>query len=131
MVRLRIKYFNSTLLVIVNGILSRVHDAIPLFVGDVLYAVMIYFMVRFALPKTKSLIAFSIAFALCFTIEIQQTIDTEWLVALRKTTLGHYVLGQGFLWSDLLYYAMGTIIASAFDMAAFGKRKKTYVTTFS
>ncbi|MGO4770323.1 DUF2809 domain-containing protein [Flavobacterium sp. W22_SRS_FK3] len=33
------------------------------------------------------------------------------MIELRKTLFGRYVLGQGFLWSDILAYTLGIIIA--------------------
>ncbi|GAA6770667.1 hypothetical protein AAGS39_14120 [Flavobacterium sp. CGRL2] len=38
--------------------------------------------------------------------------QAEWIVELRKTLFGRYVLGQGFLWTDILAYTFG--IAYAF-----------------
>jgi hypothetical protein len=31
----------------------------------------------------------------------------NWIDTIRKTTLGGLILGYGFLWSDLLAYAIG------------------------
>ncbi len=56
-----------------------------------------------------------LALVFCFCIEFLQLCRTEWLLAIRRTTLGHYVLGQGFLWSDLGYYTLGIIIAFLMD----------------
>jgi hypothetical protein len=125
MSKARITYLLIIFSVILTGILSRKLDFIPLLVGDVLYAVMIYFMVRFVLLKNKSSVIFITALLLCFAIEFQQTIDTEWLVALRKTLPGKYILGQGFLWSDLLYYSFGAglgYIADAFLLRNYNSR---------
>jgi hypothetical protein len=51
----------------------------------------------------------------CFDIEILQLVQIDWLLAIRKTTLGHYILGQGFLWLDLLCYVIGSFTAYYFD----------------
>lgn len=103
----RFTYFCSILFIVLLGIASRTFNSIPLFVGDVLYAVMMYFIVRFLLPNKKSSSVFFIALLLCFAIELQQTLDFSWLVSIRKTLPGKYILGQGFLWSDLIYYSLG------------------------
>lgn len=107
MSKARITYLIVIFFVILIGILSRKLDFIPLFVGDVLYAVMMYFIMRFFLPQKKSSLVFFIALLLCFAIEFQQLITAEWLIAIRQTLPGKYILGQGFLWSDLLYYSFG------------------------
>jgi Protein of unknown function (DUF2809) len=43
--------------------------------------------------------------------EVSQLWHTPWLDAIRHTTVGRLMLGLGFLWSDLVCYAVGTIIA--------------------
>ena len=42
-----------------------------------------------------------------FAIEFSQMLTPDWLVKIRSTFLGHMLLGQGFLWSDLLAYTIG------------------------
>lgn len=111
----RIRYFLFIFLIILLGILSRAFDFIPLFIGDILYATMIYFMVRFIFPKSKYSLVFLTALLFCFVIEFQQNVNIAWLVNLRKTLIGHYILGQGFLWSDLAYYSLGVFLGYAID----------------
>ena len=45
-----------------------------------------------------------------FLVEFSQILSFDWLVRLRSTFLGHMLLGQGFLWIDLLAYTIGVII---------------------
>ncbi|MFC4815780.1 DUF2809 domain-containing protein [Flavobacterium sp. GCM10023249] len=116
MVKTRLTYFCCILFIIVLGIASRAFGSIPLFVGDVLYAVMMYCIVGFLLPNKKYSYIFSIALLLCFAIEFQQTLQYEWLVTLRLTLPGKYILGQGFLWSDLIYYSLGTGLGYVADV---------------
>lgn len=111
----RFIYFILALLTIVLGIASRKTVGIPLFVGDILYAVMVYFGFRWLFVKSKILWQIGLPLLFCFLIEIQQLSTAAALVAIRETTLGHYVLGQGFLWSDLLCYSMGIGLAYAVD----------------
>lgn len=110
MQKARITYFTVVFLIILTGISSRKLDLVPLFVGDVLYAMMIYFMVRFIFPIKKPCFIFISALLLCYAIEFQQRIDIGWLVTIRKTVSGHYILGQGFLWSDLIGYFAGVLL---------------------
>lgn len=103
----RFIYFILALLTIVLGIASRKIVGIPLLMGDILYAVLVYFGFRWLLVKSKAPWQIGLPLLFCFAIEIQQLSTAAALVAIRETTLGHYVLGQGFLWSDLLCYTMG------------------------
>ena len=45
-----------------------------------------------------------------YAVEFSQMLSSEWLVKLRSTFLGHMLLGQGFLWIDLIAYTIGIII---------------------
>ncbi|WP_264549967.1 DUF2809 domain-containing protein [Flavobacterium sp. N2820] len=111
----QLNYFILILFVIILGILSRKISDIPLFIGDVLYAVLIYFGLRFLFIHLKIHKTFLLSLLFCFSIEILQLVQIDWLIGLRKTTLGHYILGQGFLWLDLLCYIFGTLIAFVID----------------
>jgi hypothetical protein len=51
----------------------------------------------------------------CYLIELQQLYNAEWIIAIRNTTLGNYILGQGFLWSDLVCYTFGVGVAFCID----------------
>ena len=111
----RFAYFILALLTIVSGIASRKIVGIPLLMGDILYAVLVYFGFRWLLVKSKAPWQIGLPLLFCFAIEIQQLSTAAALVAIRETTLGHYVLGQGFLWSDLLCYTMGIGLGYVID----------------
>jgi hypothetical protein len=97
------------------GILSRKIGAIPMLVGDILYAVMIYFGCRFLFIQIDNYRKITIPLVICYGIELQQLYNSKWIIEIRNTTLGHYVLGQGFLWSDLVCYTAGIVMAFAID----------------
>ena len=111
----RITYFIITLIVLFLGIVSRKIADIPLFFGDILYAVLIYIGIRFLFIHWNIYKTFLVSLLFCFSIEILQLVKFDWLVTLRTTTPGHYILGQGFLWSDLICYFIGTTIAFISD----------------
>ena len=108
----RVYYFIIFLSIIFLGILSRKISFIPLWIGDFLYAVMIYFLVRIFLPSKKAFLIAFISILICYSIEFLQLYQANWIIEIRKTLFGRYVLGQGFLWSDILAYTFG--IASSF-----------------
>jgi hypothetical protein len=109
------RYVWIALAVVCLGILSRKIPAIPLFIGDILYAVMMYFMLRIILLYKKRTMAAILALLFCYVIEGLQLYQAEWMIGLRKTLLGKYILGQGFLWSDLLCYTLGVVLAFWID----------------
>lgn len=118
----RLKYLLFILSVLILGILSRKISGIPLFVGDILYAVLIYFGFRFLIMDKKKSTSLLMSLLFCFGIEILQLVQIDWLIAIRKTTLGHYILGQGFLWSDLICYFFGSFMAYFFDKLLLSSR---------
>ena len=77
------------------------------YLGDTLWALMVFLMFGFLLP-TKSTLSIGIAaLAFSFCIEISQLYHAAWIDAIRANPLGGLVLGFGFLWSDLLCYTAG------------------------
>lgn len=107
----RFSYFIIVVITIIAGLLSRKIAFIPFFVGDFLYAVMIYFGIRFVFISLNRKSAAIIGLSLCYAIELLQLYDAQWLLAFRNTFLGRSILGQGFLWSDLIAYSFGVIVA--------------------
>jgi ABC-type Fe3+-siderophore transport system permease subunit len=95
---------------IIIGLLSRHFSFIPLFIGDILWALMVYFIVRFLFVRkpVKFIVTGSLLF--CYLIEFSQLYKAPWINELRHTLFGRLVLGEGFLWSDLLCYTVGVVI---------------------
>ena len=105
----RIHYAILFVLIIGLGLLSRTVSFIPLFVGDMLYAMMMGALFRFVfISKSLSAVCFG-SLMLCFSIECSQLLTYDWLMNVRATVLGKLIFGQGFLWSDLFAYIGGTL----------------------
>jgi hypothetical protein len=119
MIKSRLKYLICAILIMAIGLASRYFSTpdsfIYMHVGDVLWAMMIYFGFRFLNPRQVYKTSAWIAITFCFLIEISQLYQAEWLNAIRRTTLGGLILGFGFLWSDLVGYCVGVFLASLFD----------------
>ncbi|KFN01758.1 DUF2809 domain-containing protein [Bacillus clarus] len=110
--RNRILYAAFTILVIVLGLSSRkfayaLPDVLNAYLGDALWALMIFTGFGFLFPKigTRKLTLISLLF--CYGIEMSQLYHAEWIDHIRATTLGGLVLGYGFLWSDIFAYTIG------------------------
>lgn len=100
---------------ILLGVLSRKVNRIPLYIGDILYAVMVYFGIRMLFIHFNEQQKIFGPLFICYLIEIQQLCNAPWLVAIRKTILGHYALGEGFLWTDIICYTFGVFVAFTID----------------
>lgn len=111
----RLRYFLATFLTIIAGLLSRRLSFLPPEVGDALWAVMIYMMLRlFYGGKCSSRIAIS-ALVISFSVEFSQLLTWDWLVRWRAGLIGHLLLGQGFLVSDLIAYTIGIGLVTYLD----------------
>jgi len=64
-----------------------------------------------AAPRMLGLLALTIA----LIIEVSQLYQAPWINAVRATRVGALALGQGFLWSDVLCYALGVTLAVLVD----------------
>nr|WP_235884527.1 DUF2809 domain-containing protein [Pedobacter hiemivivus] len=106
----RIIYALLVIVVIALGIISRKVTVIPLIVGDILYAVMMFFLIKFLLIQLRYWKVALISLSICYFIEISQLYHAPWINQIRNTTIGALVLGRGFLWSDMIAYAVGTAI---------------------
>ena len=103
-------YFVLIILTIILGLGSRI-AIIPVFIypylGDYFYTIMYFFIIGFLFPNMKILKVTLISIGLCYVIEIFQLYQADWINNIRSTTLGRLTLGSGFLWSDLISYALG------------------------
>ena len=113
-------YFFMVVLTIGLGLASRKFifvfpDSIAPYIGDTLWAMMVYFGFQF-LPPTGTLIkSLLLAFIFSYLIEFSQLYQADWINQIRASTLGGLVLGYGFLIQDLVSYAIGILIGFCLD----------------
>ena len=106
----RLQYTIDVIALIALGLLSRRINGIPDACGDALWAMMVFCCWRFVLVSRPLKTVAVVALITSFLVEFSQILSFDWLVRLRSTFLGHMLLGQGFLWIDLLAYTIGVII---------------------
>jgi len=111
----RVVYFSLVCIVILLGLISRQLSFVPLFMGDLLWAVMMFFIVRFIFPERAPMLIVFISLTLCYAVEISQLYQAEWINSIRQTLPGRLILGQGFLWSDIVSYTLGILLALFFE----------------
>jgi hypothetical protein len=113
------------LLVVVTialGLASRRYaGSLPAFLadyaGDALWAAMVFCMLALVFRAHSPLVLAVSALIIAFIVEFSQLYHADWLDALRAAPLGALALGNGFLWSDLLCYALGVGFAATLDRA--------------
>ncbi len=68
---------------------------------------MVYFIVRFLFIKQSLKWVIIVALLFCYGIEFSQLYQAVWINNIRHTVLGGLVLGEKFLWGDMLSYTIG------------------------
>lgn len=116
----RFIYLCLALLMIVLGLATRIYSGympgwVIEYAGDVLWAAMVYLGIRFVAPSSGCTKAAVAALLFSYLIEISQLYQALWIRELRANPLAALVLGQGFLWSDLVCYTVGVFITYAID----------------
>jgi hypothetical protein len=79
--------------------------------GDIIWAGQFLFFLRILFPRTVLLKLAVCNYVLGVLVEVSQLYHATWIDNIRSTTVGAAMLGMGFLWSDLICYAVGTILA--------------------
>ncbi|RDI14563.1 DUF2809 domain-containing protein [Flavobacterium sp. AG291] len=116
----RIIFLIVSFLTIVTGLFVRLKkhwfpDILNLYLGDILYAFMMFYIVSFCVPHKNIKARAVAALLICYCIEVLQLYQAEWITAVRQTIPGKLLLGSGFLWSDILAYTIGVIAAFLFE----------------
>jgi hypothetical protein len=119
--RNRLFYGAMIIIVIILGLVSRkfasfLPSFLNTYLGDALWALMIFFIVGFIFREKETKIIALIGIVFCYIIELSQLYHANWIELIRKTTLGGLVLGYGFLPSDLLAYAIGIAAGVIFEI---------------
>jgi hypothetical protein len=114
---------------IVLGLASRRYgEYLPSFIaefaGDTLWALMVFIGIGFVIPDSPLWRRVGIALSFAFAVEVSQLYTAPWIEAIRQTTLGGLVLGFGFLWTDLVCYAVGVFAGALLDYLVFGNGRK-------
>jgi hypothetical protein len=114
------RYLVLALVTIVAGLAAHLHggfmgallrDA----VADALWAAMIFWLFSLAAPSSSAIVRGASSLAFCVAIELSQLVRADWLLAIRRTTLGHLALGSDFVARDLVWYAGGVIVAATIE----------------
>ncbi len=98
--------------VVIVGLPTRlVPESMPGFMvqygGDVLWALLIYLVLRLILPSALGRKVAVMALAAAWGIEISQLYQADWVNVIRNVKLSGLILGYTFLWSDVFCYLCG------------------------
>ncbi len=96
---------------------GALHATLRDVIGDALWAAMIAWWVGAIAPRASLRMRALGALTLCVGVEVSQLAHTTLLDALRSTTAGHLVLGNGFDPRDLVAYTLGVLVAAFLERA--------------
>lgn len=83
--------------------------------GDVLIVIPVYGALALLRPRWPSPLVAAITFALASAVEFSQLYHGPTIDAFRRTFVGRMTIGSTFVPSDFACYAVGTVLALAFD----------------
>ena len=98
------------------------------YLGDTLWPVMFYFMGRFVFPKASVETLMAATLGITLTLEFGQLWKPATLQWLRQQPVIGFILGNHFIWSDVICCSVGTVIAVCADILfVVGFRRRTSV----
>lgn len=118
--RIRGRYLLALVAIIALGLLSRRVAWLPNSVGDMFWAMMVFCFVRLLFVRWRTLLVVATALSISFAVEFSQLLRWEWLCRFRNTFVGHMLLGQGFMWHDLMAYMVGVGLLYLYEYKLFG-----------
>jgi hypothetical protein len=87
------------------------HPIIAEYGGDIIWSGMFLFFLRAFFLKTALWKLALISYGLGVADEASQLYHAPWIESIRRTTTGHLLLGDTFVWSDIICYAIGILLA--------------------
>lgn len=105
--------------VVVAGLTTARNGTGPLgdALGDALYAVLVLLLVALALPRLSRPAQAGLAVAACWAVELAQATGGPAAAVAAWPPL-RYLLGTTFVAADLLWYAVGVLVASSVTVLA-------------
>jgi Protein of unknown function (DUF2809) len=118
--RNRITYAFGIFTIILLGLASRsgsplIPELVKEYAGDTLWALVAYLTVGFLFTHLSIMRVALVAGLFSFSVEVSQLYHANWIDNIRRLRLGGLLLGQGFLWSDLICYLAGISIGVLFE----------------
>ncbi len=83
--------------------------------GDALWTTAVYMLLRVCFPRLPTARLATIALAISTLVEFTQLYHAPWIESVRGTWLGGIALGHGFHFTDLVWYALGTLLGIGLD----------------
>ncbi len=103
----------AAVLTVLIGLTSSQLQWVPAWVGDLLWATTVYFLISALMPHVARRRRGAAALTFSYLIELSQLYHHPWRDRIRGSTAGHLVLGSTFTWTDLAAYTAGVALGMA------------------
>lgn len=115
-------YLMCAFIVMALGLASRRYSAwlptlLSEYAGDTLWALLVFLGISALRPDARLPLRGAAALGIAFLVELSQLYHAPWIDGLRATKIGGLIMGFGFLWTDLVCYAVGVGIGLSLDWA--------------
>jgi hypothetical protein len=101
--------------IVLLGLGSRRFSLFPTLLGkypgDALWTALVFAGWALVFPAATTRRLALIALTTSFAVEFSQLLQTPWILEIRRTPLGHLVLGSTYSTPDLVAYAVGALVA--------------------
>jgi hypothetical protein len=87
--------------------------------GDALWALMVFVALAFFRRQASTARLSILTLAISWADELSQLYQKPWINAIRRTTIGHLLLGSTFAWIDMTAYAVGVLLGALLDILLF------------
>lgn len=115
---------------VIAGAASRIFaEQLPLvfatYAGDTLWAASLFWILALILERKSTMVLSLFALFLSFAVEFSQLYRAPWINSFRDTLLGSLTLGHAFMWSDLLCYILGILLAALVDAVWVSRKRES------
>ncbi|NES72330.1 MAG: DUF2809 domain-containing protein [Okeania sp. SIO2D1] len=106
----------SLLLITPMGLYSKVYSGpgkvwFNQYLGGVLYEIFWCLLLFFIVPKKRAIAPIAVwVFIVTCALELLQLWQAPWLITIRSSVVGRYLLGTTFVWLDFPHYLLGCLI---------------------
>ena len=128
MKRNRITYFMCIIIAIILTIMIENHkNVLPLsignYLGNVLKALIIYLFIAFIFKKISAINISVISMLICSCFSISNLCEIPWVDNIKNTSIGLFILGNSFVYTDLICYLVGVILGFVLEMLLLVSKK--------
>ncbi|WP_294343881.1 DUF2809 domain-containing protein [uncultured Clostridium sp.] len=128
MKRNRITYFMCIIMAIILTIMiENYKNVLPLSIGNylenVLKALIIYLFIAFIFKKISAINISVISMLICSCFSISNLCEIPWVDNIKNTSIGLFILGNSFVYTDLICYLVGVILGFVLEMLLLVSKK--------